>query len=59
MKQREASIPPQGATRIPEALERLVKLYETQGNASEAAAWRSELEAARARALRPAADGGK
>jgi hypothetical protein len=54
MKEREASIPPPGATRIPEALERLVRLYEAKGNATEAAAWRHELEAARATESRPA-----
>src|SRR5262249_31518083 len=37
MKEREAGIPPQGATRMPEALERLVRLYEAKGNATEAA----------------------
>jgi len=47
MKAREANIPPSGAMRIPESLERLVRLYEATGNATEAAAWRSELEAAR------------
>jgi hypothetical protein len=33
---------------IPDALERLVRLYEAKGNEPEAAAWRSKLEAARA-----------
>ena len=47
MKEREASIPPPGRPRIPEALERLVRLYEATGNASEAAAWLAKLEAAR------------
>jgi len=46
LKEREASIPPQGKLRIPEALQRLVKLYEAKGDAAEAAAWRSRLEAA-------------
>jgi len=27
MKQREKTIPPQGATRLPEALDRLIELY--------------------------------
>ncbi|MBL8803625.1 MAG: tetratricopeptide repeat protein [Planctomycetes bacterium] len=49
MKAREASIPTQGATRIPEALERLVAFYEANGAPEEAARWRGELEAARAR----------
>jgi serine/threonine protein kinase/tetratricopeptide (TPR) repeat protein len=48
MKQREAAIPAQSAVRISEALERLVRLYETTGNQSEAAAWRAKLDAARA-----------
>jgi tetratricopeptide (TPR) repeat protein len=48
MKAREAAIPPQGTMRIPEALERLVQLYEATGNETEAATWRAELEAARA-----------
>jgi len=43
MKEREASIPPQGATRIPEAIERLVQLYEGLGNAAEADVWRARL----------------
>jgi tetratricopeptide (TPR) repeat protein/tRNA A-37 threonylcarbamoyl transferase component Bud32 len=49
MKAREADIPPQATTRISEALERLVAFYEASGAADEAARWRSELEAARAR----------
>ncbi len=48
MKAREASIPSQGSVRIPEALERLVKLCEAKRDASGAARWRSELEASRA-----------
>lgn len=45
------------ASALPEALERLVQLYEEQGNASEAAAWRSKLEAARTLAPEPGANG--
>ncbi|MCA8976636.1 MAG: serine/threonine protein kinase [Planctomycetes bacterium] len=48
MKAREASIPPGGRTRIPEALARLVDFYAATGNANEAAAWQVRLEAARA-----------
>jgi serine/threonine protein kinase/tetratricopeptide (TPR) repeat protein len=48
MKEREAVIPLVGATRIPEALERLVQLHEATGNTTEAAAWRSKRESARA-----------
>ncbi len=59
MMEREASIPAAGNTRIPEALERLVQLYEATGNAVEAAAWRSKLEAARAALSKSAAEGDK
>ncbi len=45
MKQREQTIPPQAATRIPEALDRLVQLYEATDKKDEAAKWRKELEA--------------
>jgi serine/threonine protein kinase/tetratricopeptide (TPR) repeat protein len=49
MKKREGSIlQAVKVLRISEALERLVQLYEATGNATEAAAWRSKLEAARA-----------
>jgi len=48
MKEREATIPPQGKLRTFEALERLVHLYEAISNETEAAAWRSKLESARA-----------
>jgi eukaryotic-like serine/threonine-protein kinase len=51
MKEREASIPPPGAIRIPEALERIVKLYEAKGDAGEARTWRAKLDAARAAGL--------
>jgi tetratricopeptide (TPR) repeat protein len=53
MKQREASIPPQGKFRFVQALERIVKLYEARGDASEATTWRKELELARAPASEP------
>ncbi|MFM9996995.1 MAG: tetratricopeptide repeat protein [Phycisphaerales bacterium] len=59
MKQREGAIPPQGATRIPEALERLVRLYEAKGDEPEAVAWRSKLEAARAEQAKAGAEGTK
>ncbi len=59
MKDREATIPPQGMVRIPETLERLVKLYEAKGNEPEAAAWRGKLEAAKAEQAKAAAEGGK
>ena len=44
MKQREKTIPPQGKVRIPEAIERLVQLYEAMGKKDDAAKWRKELE---------------
>jgi hypothetical protein len=47
MKERDAAIPPQGATRIPEAIERIVRPYEAKGNEPEAAAWRATLQASR------------
>jgi hypothetical protein len=56
MKAREASIPAQGATRIPEALERLVAFYEASNAPEEAARWRSELEAAQASGSKPDVD---
>jgi hypothetical protein len=57
MKAREASIPPQGAFRISQALQRLVRLYEARGDATEAARWSRELE--RASAPGAGADGVK
>ena len=45
MKQREKTIPEQGKIRLPEAVERLVQLYEATGKKDEAAKWRKELEA--------------
>jgi serine/threonine protein kinase len=45
MKQREKAIPPQGQVRIPEAIQRLVQLYEATDRKDEAAKWRKELEA--------------
>jgi tetratricopeptide (TPR) repeat protein len=47
MKERAARIPPQGRVRLPEALERLVQLYEATGNQAAAAKWRAQLKAAR------------
>lgn len=46
--EREAKIPPLGKPRVGEALERLVQLYESTGNTTEAAAWRTKLESTRA-----------
>jgi eukaryotic-like serine/threonine-protein kinase len=47
MKKREATIPPLGKYRIPEAIERLVQLYEATDKEDEAAKWRKELDAAK------------
>jgi tetratricopeptide (TPR) repeat protein len=60
MKEREAAIPAVVKLRIPEALERLVRLYGAKGNETEAAAWRSRLEAALAEQGKPdAKEGGR
>ena len=45
MKRREKTIPQQGKIRLPEAVERLVQLYEATGKKDEAAKWRRVLEA--------------
>ncbi len=44
MKEREKTIPPQGEDRLPEAVERLVQLYEELAKNDEAAKWRTELQ---------------
>jgi hypothetical protein len=44
MKQREKTIPPPGKVRLPEAVGRLVQLYEATGKEDEAARWRAERE---------------
>jgi tetratricopeptide (TPR) repeat protein len=49
MKQREATIPPPGKVRLPEALERLVQLYDALGQKDRADEWRTKLQAERAR----------
>ena len=55
MQERAAKvIEENGSVRIPQALERLVKLYEAKGDATEAAAWRAKLEEARLAESRPA-----
>jgi eukaryotic-like serine/threonine-protein kinase len=48
MKQREATILPEGKPRLSEALERLVQFYEVTNRPDEVARWRRELEARRA-----------
>jgi hypothetical protein len=52
MKQREATIPPAGKARLPEAAERLVALYAATGKKDQAAEWRQKL--AEAKAAKPA-----
>ena len=42
MKQREKSMEPRDAPRLPEALDRLIELYTATSNADEAKKWRSE-----------------
>jgi hypothetical protein len=49
MKKQEALIPPQGEPLLSEALQRLVQLYEATGKMDEAARWRKELAAPKAR----------
>jgi hypothetical protein len=44
MKERKATIPAIGKDRLPEALERLVRLYEETGKHAEAAKRRTELD---------------
>jgi len=53
MKQREKTIPPQGKDRLPEAVDRLVQLYEAMDKKDEAAKWRKEQEATRAAPKKP------
>ncbi len=43
MKERKEMIPPVGKDRLPEAVERLVQLYEATGKKDEAAKWHTEL----------------
>jgi tetratricopeptide (TPR) repeat protein len=42
MKAREKTIPPQGSTRIPEALDRLIELYAATNKPEEAKKWQAE-----------------
>lgn len=53
MKQREAKIPEQGKVRLPEAIERLVQLYEARDKKDDAARWRKELEARKQASMKP------
>jgi serine/threonine protein kinase/tetratricopeptide (TPR) repeat protein len=45
MKRREATMPPEAKTRLVDALEGLVRLYDDSGQAEKAAAWRRKLQA--------------
>jgi len=42
MKQREKTIPPRGATRLPEALDRLIELYSAMDKPDDVKKWRAE-----------------
>jgi hypothetical protein len=42
MKAREKTIPPQGSTRIPEALDRLIELYTATNKPDEVKKWQAE-----------------
>ena len=53
MKQREATIPPQGKVRLTEALDRLVRLYEATGQKDKAAEWRKKLAEAKKAGAKP------
>jgi tetratricopeptide (TPR) repeat protein len=44
LQQRDAQIPPQGQSRLAEAVERLIAFHEAIGKPEEAARWRQELE---------------
>jgi TolA-binding protein len=44
MKQREAKIPPQGKSRLTDAIERLVRLYEAMDQKDKAKQWRERWE---------------
>ena len=53
MKERHAEIPPQAKARLPEAVERLVQLYEELGQKDEVAKWQKELAAIKSPQKRP------
>jgi tetratricopeptide (TPR) repeat protein len=55
LKLREAKIPPQGKSRLTEALQRLVQLYDAWGKPDEEVRWRKELDAAKANERPPEA----
>lgn len=43
LKQREDKIPPEGKPRLPEALQRVVTLYEQTSRPNQAAEWKRKL----------------
>jgi hypothetical protein len=43
LKAHEAKIPPPGKVRLPEAAERVVRLYEAWGKPEQATAWKAKL----------------
>jgi hypothetical protein len=47
LKQRAAKLTSKDKPRLPEAIERLVQLYEETGKPDDAAKWRNELESAK------------
>ncbi len=53
MKQQEARIPPKDRFRLPEAVERLVQLYEALGKKEDVAKWRKEQEAIKTSPAQP------
>jgi hypothetical protein len=53
LKKDEKAIPPQGKDNLSRALERLVSLYDALGKKDEAARWRKELEARKAKPEKP------
>jgi hypothetical protein len=53
MKQRQDKIPANSKVRLPEAIERLVRLYEALDKKDDAAKWRKELEASKAAQKQP------
>jgi len=55
MKKREKTIPPQGATRIPESIDRLIELSEATGKKDNAAKWRNERKSVGKPAEKPPA----
>jgi len=54
MKERESKIPKQDKARLIDALERLVQLYEANGNTAQADRWREHREKARSAAAKDA-----